>query len=173
MYLVGGTMMGGVVLGAIIVTLHEALSSLRIPIPGISFAIGSIGVVAILSKGVAQLLPQRSCQVPQRFLTPWPLRKVALHWGFSLGLGFCTYLVTPALFVLVAAALSTRQLANVLVACGAYGFARGSAIAVAALVKDRRQRAGVPFSEPPLRELLRLPLVATAVAALVLAIGVG
>jgi hypothetical protein len=98
----------------------------------------------------------------------------AFRWGFRLGLGFCTYLVTPAFYALLAVALGQMHPAGSWLLCMVYGAARGIVIAWSAVTKARIEARGDPLPTPKgrLKRALRVPLlVMTVLGVTLVAVG--
>src|SRR5437867_5744650 len=87
-------------------------------------------------------LPERKCQVRQETFHQTSFARTGFRWGVELGLGLRTWCVTPALFVLCGMTLVLASVPGV-AACGVYGLARGSAIAIVSIAKRRLEERGL------------------------------
>lgn len=171
--LVVGSTAGGLILGIIASALSLVLAQFHALRAGLLGGVASISILATLWLRARAWLPQRACQVSGSHLRRYALKETALRWGLTLGVGVCTFLVTPALYALIAVAVVQP---NAFVAggiCVLYGISRGTTIAVFALVVGKREESGTYGREPGrgLERALRLPLVAVTAAALVLTLG--
>lgn len=137
---------------------------------GAMLAIGIMASGAVLSPRLRTLLPERACQVPMEMARNRSAVRTQWAWGFRLGLGFRTYCVTPALWVLLAVALGAPAMIAV-ASLGAYGGTRGSAIVAASIYRCRVEDARVAHdwvkSSSP--QLFLLSAVTLALFALALA----
>jgi hypothetical protein len=145
---------------------------MRIPVFGLALGLISLSLAALLFPQLAQWLPERQCQVTAGDLFRFSRSRAALQWGVRLGLGICTYLVTPAMLALIALTLVQTPPLLSIVICFVYGVLRGATIALAAIRKSQVERQG-RLEKPPLRVLrsLRVPsvlVVALATFALIL-----
>lgn len=152
--LLAGTLSGGAVLGlgaAFIAFLLGPLEEARL---GLLLGTGVIVALAVLWPRLGQYIPERQEQVARALLPVHGRTGAALRWGFALGLGVRTYIVTPGMYlVLVAAATQSSPLAGALVCLG-YGLARGATIALLSLGGEVEPDPG------QLKRVMRLPLVA-------------
>src|SRR4051812_32745910 len=132
-----GALLGGVGLGAFIGILGWCAR--RVGIPGEAVLVtGLLVSLAILSPALSLLLPERRSQVDPAQFFRWSARRAAFLWGLQLGFGIRSYIVTPALYSLLAVGLviQSRLIATVVVAV--YGVSRGIAILALSLLLDRR-----------------------------------
>lgn len=129
--------LGSVAGGATMASLSAGVSLLTRLIPalavGLLLGIGGLGILGVLLPKVRRLLPERSCQVPRSAITKYGARVASIRWGYQLGLGFQSHYVTPAIYVLLAISVASTSLERAALPWLVYGFARGAAIAVAAL----------------------------------------
>jgi hypothetical protein len=112
-------------------------------------------------------LPERSCQVSNALMRE-RRERAALRWGFELGTGVHTLVVTPAMYALLAIAAAQPRPLVVAAVCVLYGASRGATIAGFALVyawRHGRER-GVPGLG--LERAMRVPVVIALVFAGVL-----
>ncbi len=136
-FLALGASAGGLAFGVIAGLIALAIEPMHPARLGLLWGVGVLAALAALAPGLRPLLPQRACQVDAKLLTTSDRRLVALKWGWDLGLGFRTYLVTPAFYALAVVMVTEEPIAAV--ALGAlYGFARGSTIVVFAYVAGLR-----------------------------------
>jgi hypothetical protein len=94
----------------------------------------------------------------------------AFRWGIQLGLGVCSFVVTPGLYALLAVAVGEREAVFAWTICLVYGVTRGGTIAGFSFLNARRDRTGGgPQPGTGLERVLRIPLVVSiAVAAYLL-----
>jgi hypothetical protein len=167
--LVIGSTAGGLALGASLTAVHIALSSSNTVSAGVLVGVGAVSSLAIVSRGTRRWIPERHCQVSRGMLLRHSRPGVALRWGFRLGLGVCTLVGTPAIYVLLAVAAVIPNALGAL-ACVTYGVTRGGAIAVGAVWKDSRERRGL--GEPTggrIRAAMIVPLFVVSLLAVSLA----
>ena len=118
----------------------------------------AVSVGSILQPSIRRWLPDRPCQVRKAHLGVSNLAPVAFGWGIELGLGICTFAVTPGLFALLALALGQDQPVEAGVIFVAYGIVRGGTIAIIATINSRSREGGRDVGAG-LEPALRLPLV--------------
>lgn len=131
--------------------------------------VGGLAALALAWPGIRLWLPERRCQVSSTVMHLPPVRG-AFHWGVELGTGVTTYVVTPAMYALLAVAVAQTQPLIVPALCGLYGCCRGAAIARFALAyahMDERRRS-TPGAG--LEAALRLPVLAATLAAVAVAV---
>jgi hypothetical protein len=164
-----GALAGGVLLGValgVVVLVTSPLDAVR---AGILWGLVAVAVVALLVPQVRPWLPQRRCQVGGNRLRQSGASVGAAVWGFELGLGVRTYLVTPAFYGMAALQIGLGSPALALVASATYGLSRGAAIASAAILIGSRKRRGVTSGdvglglEPRSRPLLAAVVTGAAV----------
>lgn len=147
-------------LGASLAVAASGLDAIPSARKGLAVGLGAIGLIGMWNPMVRKMIPQRQCQVdPALMLRGAPKSVMGLRWGAELGLGFRTYVVTTAMFVLAGCLL---QLGGWLaIGCGgAYGLTRAGVIAIYALVKrdhSARQLPGL-VDHGQLSRLLARPL---------------
>lgn len=110
-YLLGGLLLGGLLaLGAIALSVPEGASWPCLVLGGLAcaYALDQIGLVRLP-------YPQRKAQVPHDVRFRWPMWRIGLLYGFALGLDFVTYVRTPILYLVVAAALLSGSAATTFV----------------------------------------------------------
>jgi hypothetical protein len=115
----------------------------RIPPAQEGFLLGLtlLSIAAIHSRRVWGLLPERTRQVSGTRLSTTPsVAAVAFPWGFELGVGIMTFLVTPAFYGLIAVASAERWPLGSVTVGVAYGASRGLTIAAMSLLMLRRAR---------------------------------
>lgn len=167
--LVAGTALGGSLLGLAIVGIHFVLAASEAARAGVLLGVGGLSSVAILSRGIRRWVPERRCQVSRHLLLTSTRERAALQWGLRLGLGVCTLTVTPAIYVLLAAAASQHRAIVGFLMCSTYGVTRGAAIFVGAVSKDRSERRGDGEARGgQLKAALHRPLAVVAWATVIL-----
>jgi hypothetical protein len=135
---------------------------------GLVWGLAAVSLVAIVWPTLREWVPERACQVPSSILLIRGRNRTALIWGWELGLGVCSYLVTPAFYALVAVAIGAHPVLAAAFMCVVYGLTRGLAIAGFALVTRHRNAWGIE-AEPGigLGRRLEVPLIVAIVAALI------
>lgn len=123
-----------------------------------------LATTALLSPGAWRWLPERACQVPGYLPLRLGRERAAMWWGLELGFGFCTFIVTPAIYAMVAVALGQEHPLSGSLVCAAYGAARGLTIAVFALWDAPRDDTGEQMPTGRLRNALKVPLLITIAA---------
>lgn len=134
-----GTTVGGSIFGAGVAFVREIAGARRSGtlILALSASAMSLCVLASISPRLQILLPYPRRQVRRELLWLHGRVKGAFIWGIDLGAGFRTYIVTPALYGLLAIGLLLRDSAGIAVLT-MYGLARGSSICALAIYKGRR-----------------------------------
>lgn len=131
--LIAGSTLGGATVGlassAVVLTI-KPLALLRV---GLLLGIGGITIAALYLPSVCRLLPERGCQVPRVTMKRHTTVSAAGRWGFQLGTGVRSFLVTPAVYALLALSLAARSPTSAFTPWLVYGVGRGSAIATVAL----------------------------------------
>lgn len=164
--LIIGATGGGLLLGsggAVATVLLMRLPHLRMAL--VAALIGMVLLAAALPSS-ARWLPERRCQVARVLLRQTSLNQTALRWGFQLGLGFRTYLVTPAFYALIGIMVGQSNPVAALAIGGSYGLVRGAAIsgmAVAQCLRGLTPEAVGEGLERRLRPALLLCAVIAAV----------
>lgn len=134
---------------------------------GLVLAVAGVSTVAVTWPRARRWLPDRACQVSKSLLLKRSLGRAALRWGTELGLGVCTFVVTPAFYALLVVALGQRTPVVAASLCVIYGMVRGATIACFALVQASREAVGRDWgwSETGMLErALRPPLIVAIIA---------
>jgi hypothetical protein len=163
--LVAGTTAGGIVLGGLIALAGVGLGRLEPARVGIIIGFSAAAAAATCWPRLSEWLPERSCQVGKETWERRGIEKAALRWGVRLGLGVCTFVVTPAFYGLIAVSLDQRGVMTPIVIWMTYGFVRGGTIAVMA-VHRRRGLSALPIivgSHRSLRPVLAAAVVVGAI----------
>jgi hypothetical protein len=162
-------LLGGVTLGVFVGASSILFAQVEAARLAFVLTIGGVATAALVHPPLRSWLPGRSCQVPQYHVTGEPMVTVGLKWGFELGTGVCTFVVTPAFLTLLAVGLLQEPATRVIALLGLYGLVRGVTIATFSLLpaqnaSDRR---------PPgvgLERGMRIPLLAISLIAIAEAI---
>jgi hypothetical protein len=128
--------LAGLLLGAVALAVAVSLLAAILPLPHTVLGV-AVAAAALVWGGAALLgrplpLASSSAQVPrwwQYTLTP---RQFAFSYGVGLGIGFLTRILTISFYVLVALFLLAGNPIAAITAAGAYGFARGLPVLLAA-----------------------------------------
>lgn len=159
--------MGGLMLALALVSGSLVFTLINEARIGMLWAVAVLSIAAMIWGSVRSLVPQRACQVSDARLRRGSLHQAAYVWGMRLGMGVCTFLVTPALYAFVAAAIAQG---DPLVAGGLallYGISRTMTIASFAIVVASRESTGRYQTEPALglEAAMRYPLAVMVVLA--------
>lgn len=166
--LIAGSGLGGFGLGMASAVVHVSLTFVGVPYFAPASGVTFLVIVALLFPELERWLPERSCQVPREWINLGSRSRTAFRWGKRLGLGFCTYVVTPALYAVAVAAAIQPRLSGALIVGSTYGVTRGSVIAMAAVGKGQRERVGRAEVLPrgKLKRALQVPTIVATLALL-------
>jgi hypothetical protein len=103
--------------------------------------LGIIAIASLLVPSLAQLLPERPCQVQSSVLHAKGRSRAAWDWGIELGLGVRTFIVTPGFHALLAVAVGQHHALMATLVCATYGLVRGLTIAYFAVEQGRHGAA--------------------------------
>jgi hypothetical protein len=129
---VGGGVSGGTILGLGLAAMTLLTSQLPGATVGLMLALSCMAVVGLAWPSTRIWLPHRAAQVRAEVMLRHRKFRTAGQWGFELGLGVATHLVTPAFYAFVGIVLGSGEPALAVVAGASYGFARLLTIAIAA-----------------------------------------
>jgi hypothetical protein len=170
MLLIVGGLIGGLTLGFALGGV--ALLSVQLEPARVGLLWGTCGLAAFAAifGGSSRWIPQALRQVGTSTLIERGPARAAFAWGRELGVGFHTFVVTPAFYAVVGLCMATDPVTSVLVGA-TYGTTRGAVIAVFALVVRRRASCATRRSEPGLglERRFRVPLAAACLLAAVMA----
>jgi hypothetical protein len=162
--LVTGTTLGGLLMGGGLVLAWFALEPSDAVRTAIVLGVGGVCAAAVLIPSLRRWLPEAACQVPSKRMAE-DIHSAAFRWGVELGTGVSTFVVTPALYALLAVALVQHGPILVAAVLGVYGCTRGAAIASFAVVYARRTEYDAVLPGIGLERAMRVPLVLSIVAA--------
>lgn len=163
--LVAGTTAGGLLMGVGLVLGWYAVAALDGGRPAVLLGVGGVAAIAVVWPALRRWLPEAACQVASVRLAE-AKHRAAFRWGVELGTGVCTFVVTPALYAVLAVSLAQVKPWLALAVSGVYGCTRGAAIAWFAIVHARRDlRGGARVPGVGLEPAMRLPLVVAIAAA--------
>jgi hypothetical protein len=168
--MVVGTALGGALLGLVAAVALLVLAPVDGARIGVIVALTALALIGTGWPRVGRWLPERACQVSNSPMLSGSLRRAGFRWGIRLGLGLCTFLVTPAFYALPAVAIGQHHPWEAVLVCAVYGGTRGTTIAAFTVMQASRDRKGLPEAEPALKDYLRFPLVAAILIAGLLAI---
>ncbi len=151
------TAAGGIGLGLVLVAVWETLRLLGVSQVGVAATLGLTSIAALLWPGLAALLPERACQVWRSDLFRYPVCLAACRWGVQLGVGFRTFIVTPAVYTMAAAALIQQGILQTAGICLVYGVARSGTIGWVAVIGRRAPGDRLPSGS--IKKALRYPCV--------------
>lgn len=145
-YYVAGALIGGALLGcacavgAAAVGLLSAGSTLRLGLAAAAALIGFASDARLFGRS----LPIHPRQLNEQWLTSYRRWIYATGFGVQIGLGFATYIMTAAVYVLTALAVFTADPVLAFVICLSFAAVRGISIIVAAGLRtpDRLLRRG-------------------------------
>jgi hypothetical protein len=157
--LVAGGMIGGAVFGSILALVSFVLGFAgRIQL-GLALGIIIAAATAALSHPAPWWVPQRTCQVSGHRLVAQHINAACFSWGLDLGLGFRTFVVTPAFYGIVGLAIvAPNPLWSVVIGVS-YGSVRVLTIACFSRVVRKLQLKGYEATEPGLGLAKRLRVV--------------
>jgi hypothetical protein len=164
-WLVIGSATGGGALGLVLLVVGRILEtpeSLRV---GILLGITTLSVAALYSRTVRRYVPDRPRQLKESLLLTRTPSQVAALWGFDLGLGLRTLIVTPAIYAFVAVAALQPSWIATLGVCLLYGVTRGLAVAT---FMERSQRRSIDLVGAGLNARMKTPLALAAILAALL-----
>ncbi|MDA8340956.1 MAG: hypothetical protein M0007_01835 [Actinomycetota bacterium] len=134
-YLAGG-MAGGCTLGALAAAGAWSLRGLP---PAPAAAVGGVAAVAALASDLRVggfALPGHRRQVNERWLDRYRSWVYGLGFGWQIGVGLATYLVTAAVYLTVVLAALTRAPAQAFAVGVLFGTARGAAVFLGSGITD-------------------------------------
>lgn len=172
--LIAGTALGGFLLGIAILAVGSLLALLPGGKRGIGLALLALSAIALLQPRVRRWIPERACQVSDALFFATSRSRAALRWGITLGLGVCTFLVTPGFYGLIGIAILQPDPASGPILCAVYGVSRGLTISTAAALNGRGRGTGRPAAvavDGRLEGGLRIPLFLLAAIAGAVTIG--
>lgn len=126
--LVAGTTAGGLVTGAVLAGAWYVLQPFDTARTAIVVALGALAAVALVYPRLRYWLPERPCQV-RSVRMHQGLARAGFRWGVELGTGTYTYVVTPALYAVLAVSVAMSRPLDALIVWVVYGASRGLAIA--------------------------------------------
>lgn len=164
-WLIAGTAGGGLVLGGALAIAWGVLAPFAAVRTGSAVGGMSLMGLAILMPSLRAWIPERAHQVSSSGMLAKSISMSAFRWGFTLGLGVRTYVVTPAFYALLAASFVQSTVWAAVLLGSVYGIARGVAIAAFAWARTRR---GSDDGDPGagLEKKLRIPLEAALLVAI-------
>lgn len=168
-FLVLGATLGGTTLGFAAAVARYFLSPAPTARIGIAIGLGALTVFAIVNPRWRAWIPERACQVRPHHLMPGSMNWVAFRWGIELGLGVCTFIVTPAFYGLIAVSLVQPNPLTAALPMIAYGASRGLTITAFSLSTPSSVEQPIPGLG--LERRLRLATILILVTAISLAAG--
>lgn len=121
-----GSLFGSLALASVLLAVKGLVVPSASTVP-FAFAAIAIAGLSLLPAQWSAWLPQSKAQVRREWLDLPSLTATAAGWGFVLGAGLLTRIITPAFYGFLALCL-TQPLHTVIVATIAYGVARGASI---------------------------------------------
>jgi len=118
-----GTTLGGLTLGALLTVLSAMLPDGRVHI-ALGAVVAFVGITAIWVSRFERVLPFRRVQVPAHWMHWRPLERTALSWGWMLGMGLLSPIITPAFFALLGATIAQPVGQSAVIVGTGYGAAR-------------------------------------------------
>lgn len=126
-------------------------------------------VTAMLWRPIRRWLPERACQVSDAPLRSSSRERMALSWGFRLGLGVCTFLVTPAFYAFLVASIVLPSIHGFITGV-IYGLTRGGTITTLAIAQSHRTRRLHRDVDVRFGNSFAIPLVVTVLVASALSV---
>lgn len=134
---VGGASLGVVAVFAALASSAAGVAHHPLPVALIAAAIALLG--AAIDAGVfGELLPVIPRQVNDRWLSRYRVWVYAGGFGWQIGSGITTYVMTSAVFVFVALAAASGQAAAAMCVATGFGAARGAAVLLTSRASDPR-----------------------------------
>jgi len=128
--LVAGSTVGGVILGGILWGIWLGLAQAEIVLAAVAVSGTLVTFHGWKYPRVRSHLPERKCQVSRTLWHTHSLEAASFRWGVTLGLGVCTFAVTPGLYSFLTALVTARS-PFVLPGIGAaYGLTRGGCVSM-------------------------------------------
>jgi hypothetical protein len=165
-------MVGGALFGSVLAAFSLVLGLAGGIQLGLALGIILAAAVAALSHPTPWWVPQRTCQVSRHRIVAQQMTAAFFGWGFDLGLGVRTFVVTPAFYGIVGLAIAAPNPLFGMLIGTVYGCARVLTIACFSRAVRKLQLAGCEATEAGLglakrlRFVLALATVAAPAAAL-------
>jgi hypothetical protein len=167
-WFVAGSVLGGLTLGGLAAGLAAALAATGVS-AGSAWLAGAVALAAAVTAAIdadvfGPVIPIWRRQVNDQWLARYRSWVYGVGFGWQIGVGVATYIMTAAVFLLVLMAAVSLSPVDAVALCGLFGLARGLAVLLTA-------RAGTPAR---LRALhLRFDAAGPAVRVAVIAVQAG
>ncbi|MEI6701534.1 MAG: hypothetical protein WCL38_07260, partial [Actinomycetota bacterium] len=127
-----GSVVGGASLGSLCVLGAVVVHLLGFGVTFTMWVAGLVALVALLADGKVRgiRLPVIPRQVNEQWVDRYRPIVYAAGFGWQIGAGFATYVMTAANYVLVAIAISSGSPMTAFALCVLFGFARGTGILI-------------------------------------------
>lgn len=171
-----GATLGGATLG-LLAAGGAALVGALGPAPAV--ALGAVAVAALttasMDAGIGTEMPHHRRQVDEAWLDQFRSWVYGVGFGWQIGTGLATYIMTAAVYLTVVAASLTGRPATAMAVCVLFGLLRGLAILAGARLTDperlRRFHRRFDLAGPPVRRAVMVLQVVVAVVAALAAAG--
>ncbi len=126
-WFVVGSTLGGATLGAATALVAAGVHALHLPAAAAgSIAAGTLAIAAVSDLGIAGIhLPGHHRQVNERWLDQFRSWVYGAGFGWQIGTGLATYIMTAAVYALVVLGALTASPAAALMLCSLFGLVRG------------------------------------------------
>ena len=145
-----GGALGGLTLGAVLAAVSVVLGFAPDVQLGLSVGVVVVAAVAALARRMPWWVPQRTCQVSGNRLVAQHITSASFGWGFDLGVGVRTFVVTPAFYAVLALGIAAPGPFFSLILGTTYGCVRALTIAGFSRVVRRQLLRGCEAAEPGL-----------------------
>jgi hypothetical protein len=167
-WFVAGAVVGGAVLGGLAAGLAAGAGALDLGrYPGVAAVIA--GVAALTAAGVdagafGDVIPLVRRQVDDRWLVRYRRWVYAAGFGWQIGVGVATYIMTAAVFLLVALAGLTASPLLAVSVCALFGLVRGSTVLLTSRAADASRLRSLHRRLDSSGPAVRLAVIAVEVA---------
>ncbi len=135
-WFVAGSVLGGLTLGAVAAGLGAAVAATGVSANSAWLA-GTVALAAGVTAAVdadvfGKVIPIWRRQVDDQWLARYRSWVYGIGFGWQIGVGVATYIMTAAVFLLVLIAATSASPGDALALCGLFGLARGLAVLLTA-----------------------------------------
>ncbi len=173
-WFVVGSVLGGLTLGGLAAGLAIAAGGTGVSSDpawlASAVAVAAGAAAAIDADVFGQVIPIWRRQVNDQWLARYRSWVYGVGFGWQIGVGVATYIMTAAVFLVVFLAAASRSAADALALCGLFGLSRGLAVFLTAKVDSPAQLRGLHHRFDQTGPAVRVAVIAVqagvAVAAL-------
>jgi hypothetical protein len=135
-WFVAGSVLGGLTLGGLAAGLAAAVAATGVSAGSVwlsgTVALGAALTAAIDADGFGELIPIWRRQVNDQWLARYRSWVYGVGFGWQIGVGIATYIMTAAVFLLVLMAATSISPLDAVALCVLFGLARGLAVLLTA-----------------------------------------